>query len=73
MYSSGMLRSGLTWRSSTRAFVPLKFELGEAFQFVQFDWNPKGHEPEGVYTLPHFDFHFYTVSDAAVMAIIVPR
>jgi len=31
------------------------------YKFVQFDWNPKGHEPEGVYTFPHFDFHFYTV------------
>ncbi len=31
------------------------------YKFVQFDWNPNGHEPEGVYTLPHFDFHFYTV------------
>ena len=31
------------------------------YEFVQFDWNPSGHEPEGVYTLPHFDFHFYTV------------
>ncbi|HLO57248.1 MAG TPA: DUF5602 domain-containing protein [Bacteroidales bacterium] len=25
------------------------------------DWNPAGHEPEHVYTLPHFDFHFYTI------------
>ena len=31
------------------------------YKFVQFDWNPVGHEPAGVYTLPHFDFHFYTV------------
>ncbi|MFL5617454.1 MAG: DUF5602 domain-containing protein [Gemmatimonadaceae bacterium] len=31
------------------------------FKFVQFDWNPNGHEPDSVYTLPHFDFHFYTV------------
>jgi hypothetical protein len=31
------------------------------YEFVQLDWNPNGHEPEGVYTLPHFDFHFYTV------------
>lgn len=31
------------------------------YQFVQFDWNPAGHEPPGVYDLPHFDFHFYTV------------
>lgn len=31
------------------------------YKFVQFDWNPAGHEPEGVYTFPHFDVHFYTV------------
>ena len=31
------------------------------YKFVQFDWNPKGHEPDSVYTVPHFDFHFYTV------------
>ena len=31
------------------------------YKFVQFDWNPVGHEPAGVYDKPHFDFHFYTV------------
>jgi hypothetical protein len=31
------------------------------YKFVQFDWNASGHEPAGVYDLPHFDFHFYTV------------
>lgn len=31
------------------------------YRFVQFDWNPAGHEPAGIYDLPHFDFHFYTV------------
>jgi hypothetical protein len=31
------------------------------YKFVQFDWNPNGHEPDSVYTVPHFDFHFYTV------------
>src|SRR5436190_4669004 len=31
------------------------------YKFVQFDWNPAGHEPDSVYTYPHFDFHFYTV------------
>ena len=31
------------------------------YKFVQFDWNPAGHEPDNVYTIPHFDFHFYTV------------
>jgi hypothetical protein len=41
------------------------------YKFVQFDWNPKGHEPDSVYTLPHFDFHFYTVSKD-VRASILP-
>jgi hypothetical protein len=41
------------------------------YKFVQFDWNPLGHEPAGVYDLPHFDFHFYTVSKD-VRASILP-
>ena len=41
------------------------------YTFVQFDWNPAGHEPAGVYDLPHFDFHFETVSKE-VRASILP-
>lgn len=41
------------------------------YQFVQFGWNPKGHEPPGVWDVPHFDFHFWTASKA-VRASIVP-
>ncbi len=33
------------------------------FRFVEVNWNPMGHEPPGVYQdVPHFDFHFYTIS-----------
>jgi hypothetical protein len=32
------------------------------FKFAELDWNPQGHVPPGVYTFPHFDFHFYTIS-----------
>ena len=39
------------------------------FDHVMLDWNPMGHEPDMVYTVPHFDFHFYTISDAAQMAM----
>jgi len=31
------------------------------YKFVELDWNPGGHEPPGVYDVPHFDFHFYRV------------
>jgi hypothetical protein len=41
------------------------------YKFVQFDWNPAGHEPAGVYDRPHFDFHFYTV-ERDVRASILP-
>ena len=35
---------------------------GTPFTFLELNWNPSGHEPEGVYQdVPHFDFHFYTV------------
>lgn len=40
------------------------------FDHAMVDWNPMGHEPAMVYTLPHFDFHFYTVSESAQMAIL---
>jgi hypothetical protein len=41
------------------------------FQFVEMNWNPMGHEPDGVYQdVPHFDFHFYTISKAERDAIV---
>ncbi len=39
------------------------------FKFVELDWNPQGHPPEGVYTVPHFDFHFYMISHDDRLAI----
>jgi len=40
------------------------------YRFVLFDWNPHGHEREGVYKdVPHFDFHFYFTPLADVQAI----
>lgn len=40
------------------------------YDHVMLDWNPQGHEPAHVYTLPHFDFHFYTISESAQMEIM---
>jgi hypothetical protein len=34
------------------------------FKTLGVDWNAAGHPPAGVYTLPHFDFHFYMVTEA---------
>ncbi len=35
------------------------------FNHVQVDWNPSGHPPAGVYHLPHFDLHFFMISQTA--------
>ena len=34
------------------------------FKHVWLNWNPGGHPPANVYTLPHFDMHFYMVPSA---------
>lgn len=42
------------------------------FNHLSLDWNPHGHEPVTIYTLPHFDLHFYMISPAE-RAVIKPN
>jgi hypothetical protein len=39
------------------------------YKFITLNWNPHGHEPDHVYTLPHFDLHYYFISRAEQTAI----
>lgn len=39
------------------------------YQVIGLNWNPTGHPPTMVYTVPHFDFHFYMISLAERNAI----
>lgn len=39
------------------------------FTFNGFHYNPAGHPPPGVYTVPHFDFHFHFIEEAVVEGI----
>jgi hypothetical protein len=32
------------------------------YKHIYLDWNPLGHEPDAIYGVPHFDFHFYTIT-----------
>ncbi|NND78992.1 MAG: DUF5602 domain-containing protein [Maribacter sp.] len=34
------------------------------FDHITLDWNEHGHEPMMVYDLPHFDIHFYFMSES---------
>lgn len=33
------------------------------YEHVMLNWNPHGHEPTEIYGAPHFDFHFYTITN----------
>lgn len=67
-FAEGML-SGLP--SSGRMIPLLMPEEAHTtlFTHVLFDWNPNGHPPPGIYTRPHFDFHFYMIPDEERAAI----
>lgn len=39
------------------------------YNHMMVDWNPHGHEPDNIYGLPHFDFHFYFISNEQREAI----
>ena len=58
---AGMPMSGRGHTMGNVMLLDLPAQNPTPYKFVQFDWNPNGHEPDSVYTLPHFDFHFYTV------------
>jgi len=50
-------------QESVELNLPLPKEAREtAFDHIGFDWNPMGHPPANIYTVPHFDIHFYTIS-----------
>ena len=39
------------------------------FTHVLLHWNPMGHPPDPIYTVPHFDVHFYMISNDERMTI----
>jgi hypothetical protein len=41
------------------------------FNHIGLDWNPHGHIPSHIYDVPHFDFHFYLISQGERDAIKV--
>jgi hypothetical protein len=49
--------------------LPMHPQNPTPYQFAELDWNPHGHEPAQIYGVPHFDFHFYTISRAEREAI----
>lgn len=42
---------------------------GIVYDHVDLEWNPEGHEPPGIYDIPHFDVHFYMITPEEKMMI----
>lgn len=40
-----------------------------ALDHITINWEPAGHEPPGIYDIPHFDMHFYKITVEQQMAI----
>ncbi len=49
--------------------LPLPAGNTTQYQLIGLNWNPTGHPPAMIYTVPHFDFHFYMTSLAVRNAI----
>lgn len=49
--------------------VPNEVKSTTFINHIDIGYNPQGHEPENIYTFPHYDFHLYSISEADVMAI----
>jgi hypothetical protein len=61
--TSGAL-TGLPTEGEPHYNLPLhqKAQAATPYDHLAINWNPFGHPPPGIYTVPHFDFHFYMIS-----------
>jgi hypothetical protein len=62
-----LTEAGLTGLPATMPFtefvLPLPAEPnGTLIKHVTLDWHPGGHNPPGVFNVPHFDTHYYMIT-----------
>jgi len=51
--------------------IPLQLKATELtpFDHIGLNWNPHGHQPAGVFDVPHYDIHFFMISAEEQLAI----
>ena len=66
VFTEGALDNLPTGAAHAHEFLlPLPAEADiEPYTHATLDWNQHGHAPPGVYDVPHFDIHFYFISEA---------
>ncbi len=52
--------------------LPASAKRTTHFKHLVVNWNNHGHPPPAIYDKPHFDFHFYTISNAVRTSITAP-
>ena len=58
-FTEGVLE-GISEQEMYDLVLPLPGQAhSTGYKTITIGWNPHGHDPMGIYTLPHFDFHFY--------------
>jgi hypothetical protein len=56
--------------TNTMVTIPAPEDNGTLVDHMSVDFNVHGHEPVGVYDVPHFDLHFYMIPEMEQMAIV---
>ena len=63
VFTEGTLSNLPTTLPGTEFIIPLPSQgPASVFNHVGINWQPQGHPPPMVYTVPHFDVHYYLVS-----------
>ncbi|MEO5817215.1 MAG: DUF5602 domain-containing protein [Gemmatimonadaceae bacterium] len=63
--------TGLPNATAEYAFALPSQASATAFKHAVINWMPTGHPPPMVYTVPHFDVHFYTIAQATREGIVL--
>lgn len=61
--------SGLAKHDGAVIELEMPDQTPAPYNHATLDWNPEGHPPPDIYTVPHFDVHFYFLSPQARDAI----
>lgn len=69
VWMTGAAFDAVTSGESAHLHLDLPDVDGVNVEFAGVDWNEAGHPPAPVWTVPHFDFHFYLLDEADVAAI----
>lgn len=63
------LETGIDGFEVAHAYVPIE-DSGDMFPIlIDIGHNKMGHPPFGVWTVPHFDIHFYALTEEQVTAV----